>query len=203
MREEDYREVRKTTPRGQAIGLHWTLLSVTHILKALKSDAKRTDFRMKDVGQDLLTVLDNSTQEEENPVVAQEVSLLNGALALLGNANHPNNLARHIKREIGYKYAHLCSDKVPMTRLLFGDDVPQLAKQIEETGRLKSKFTYPRQNSDPHIRTLLRTTTLTLMRLTLHLYFLSVKSMFLRRKIKFSLIRKLKIVRSLGNCPYS
>ena len=53
---------------------------------------------------------------------AHEIGILNGALALLGNANHRNNLTRKfiIKREINH--AQLCSDKALMTRLLFGDD---------------------------------------------------------------------------------
>ena len=68
--------------------------------------------------------------------------MLNGALALLGNANHRTNLARRfiMKREINKKYSHLCSDSLPMTRNLFGDDVSQSARQIEETDRLKNKF---------------------------------------------------------------
>ena len=96
-----------------------------------------------------LTVLDNFAQEEGNSVVAREVGLLNGALALLGNANHRNNLARRfiIKREINQKCAHLCSDKAPMTRFLFSDDVSQSARQIEEADRLKGKFSNRRPST--------------------------------------------------------
>ncbi|MPC55186.1 hypothetical protein E2C01_049117 [Portunus trituberculatus] len=136
---------KTTTPRGQAIALHCTLLSVTHILEVLKSNTNRIDFCTKEVGTDLIkaatiivnsfTVLDIFTQVERNSVVAQEVSLLNMALTLLDDANHHNNLARCfiIKYEINHMYAHLCSDKVPMRRFLFGDDVSQSAKKTEET----------------------------------------------------------------------
>ena len=69
--------------------------------------------------------------------------MLNGALALLGNANHRKNLTRRfiIKREINQKYAHLCSDKVPLIRFLIGDDVSQSAKHIEVSEKLKHKIT--------------------------------------------------------------
>ena len=93
-----------------------------------------------------LLALDKVAQEG-HPEVAKEVGMLNGALALLGHANHRNNLARRflIKREINQKYSYLCSDKVPMSRFLFGDDVSQVAKQIEDTERLKNKITPKKQ----------------------------------------------------------
>ncbi|MPC98709.1 hypothetical protein E2C01_094090 [Portunus trituberculatus] len=90
---------------------------------------------MKDVGKDIvmaatiltksLMVLDNFAQNG-HPQVAQEVGLLNGALGLLGNAHHKNNLTRRfiIKREINQKYA---------------------AKHIEESEKLKTKFTNKKQ----------------------------------------------------------
>ena len=77
-----------------------------------------------------------------NPSVMQEVGRINGALAMLGHANYRTNLTRRfiMKREINPKYSHLCSDNVPMSRFLFGDDVSQSAKQIEETDKLKVKL---------------------------------------------------------------
>ena len=111
---------------------------------------------MKEVSKDIvkaatiitksLTVMDKVTQEG-SPEVANEIHMLNGALALLGHANHRNNLTRRfiIKREINQKYVHLCADKAPMTRFLFGDDVSQSAKAIEELERLKTKFTAKKQ----------------------------------------------------------
>ena len=68
--------------------------------------------------------------------------MINGALVLLGNANFRNNQTRRhiIKREIDQKYSHLCSDKVPMTRLLFEDDISQSTKQIKEAEKLNNKI---------------------------------------------------------------
>ncbi|MPC73746.1 hypothetical protein E2C01_068083 [Portunus trituberculatus] len=82
-------------------------------------------------------------QEEKHSVVAQEVGVLNDALALLGNANFRNNLAQWyvMKRELNQKFSHLCTEKVPMTRFLFGDDISKSVKQIEESAKLKSTIT--------------------------------------------------------------
>ena len=93
-----------------------------------------------------LMVLDKITQDG-HPTVAHEIGMLNGALALHGNANHRNNLTSRfiIKRDINQRYGHLFSDKVLMTRLLFGNDVSQSAKYIEESEILKNKFTTKKQ----------------------------------------------------------
>lgn len=123
-----------------------------HVLDALKTEARKTDFRMEEVNKDIikvatiiiksLTVLDEVAEREGHSVVGREVVMINGALALLGNVNYRNNLTRRyiIKREINQKYSHLSSDKVPMTRLLFGDDLYQSTKQIEESEKLKNKI---------------------------------------------------------------
>lgn len=111
-------------------------------MDALRGQAKKTDFRLKEINKDILTaativtksllILDKVAQEENHPVVAQEVGKINGALALLGSANYRNtcNLARHfvMNREINHKFMHLCTKKVPITRFLFGDDVSKSVK---------------------------------------------------------------------------
>ncbi|MPC63127.1 hypothetical protein E2C01_057221 [Portunus trituberculatus] len=123
------------------------------VLDALQLEARTLDFCMKEVNKDVLRAatiitrsllaLDKVAQDEEHPVVAQEVAMINSALDLLGNANFKNNLARRfvLKRELNQKFTHLCSEKVPMTRFLFGDDVSKSVKQIEESVKLKSTIT--------------------------------------------------------------
>lgn len=158
LREEEYKEILSddsTNRPGNCPSLAPVECN-SQVLDALKIDAKKTDFHMREVGKDIikaatimtksLTVLDKIAQDGQNDV-AHEVGMLNTALALLGHANHRNNLTRRfiIKREINQKYAHLCSDKVPMTRLLFGDDVSQSAKHIEESEKLKNKITMKKQ----------------------------------------------------------
>ena len=155
MREEDYKAVMEdevTLRPSNCHALHQVDCNA-QVLNALPAETRKADFRLREVGKDItkaativvksLTVLDKVAHDEDLPVVAQEVAKLNGALASLGNANYRNNLTRRhvIKRDINPKYSHLCSDKAPMTGLLFGDDLSQATKQIEEADRLKSKFT--------------------------------------------------------------
>lgn len=101
----------------------------SQVLEALKLDAKKADFCLKEVSKDiikaaikLLTVLDKLAQDGHSDVTP-EVGMLNGTVALLGHANHRNNLTCHfiIRSGINQKHSHLCSDQGPMTRLLFED----------------------------------------------------------------------------------
>lgn len=90
------------------------------VLDALHSEIRKSDFRLKEVSKNIikaativiksLTVLDRVAHKDGNAVVPSEVAMLNGALAVLGNANFRNNLTRRriIKREINKKYSHLC-----------------------------------------------------------------------------------------------
>ncbi|MPC55315.1 hypothetical protein E2C01_049247 [Portunus trituberculatus] len=147
LQEEDYKAIAEDpiTRHPNNCPALAPVESNPQILGALKTDARKADFQLKEVSADIISagsiitksllVLDKVAQDVGNPVVVQEVGKINGALALLGHANHRTNLARHfiMRHEINQKYAHLCSDKVPMTRFLFGDDVSQSAKQIEET----------------------------------------------------------------------
>ncbi|XP_076039215.1 uncharacterized protein LOC143024302 [Oratosquilla oratoria] len=155
MREDTYKEIAEdesTKRPGNCPALSPVECNM-QILEALKQDAKKADLRMKEVNKDItkaasiiiksLSVLDKVAQDEGNAVVAHEVGMINGALALLGHANYRNNLVRrfNIKREINQKYSHLCSDNMPMSHFLFGDDLSQSARQIEEAEKLKSKIT--------------------------------------------------------------
>ena len=155
LREEDYKsiyedEIVKRPSNRPALA---PVECNPQILDALRAESKKTDFRLKEVNKDIpraatiitksLLILDKVAQEENLPVVAHEVGMINGALALLGNVNFRNNLVRRyvMKREINQKLSHLCTDKVPMTRFLFDDDVSQSMKQMEESVKLKNAIT--------------------------------------------------------------
>lgn len=154
MQDEDYKVISEDmlTTRPKNCPALAPVDCNPQILDALKTDARKADARLKDVCGDILKAgtvltksllaLDKVAQETAHPVVEQEVNNINAALALLGHANHKNNLARRfvMKREINQKYSHLCSDKLPMSRLLFGDDVSQATRQIEESEKLRHKI---------------------------------------------------------------
>ncbi|MPC53988.1 hypothetical protein E2C01_047893 [Portunus trituberculatus] len=137
MTEEDYKDVLDadvTKRPSNCLGLIPVECN-TQVLDALFTEAKKSDFRLKEVGKDIikattilvksLSVLDKLALEDRNPVIGQEVAMLNGTLVLLGNAYLRTNLTRRhiIKCKINQKYSHLCYDKAPMTGLLFGDDL--------------------------------------------------------------------------------
>lgn len=154
LRDEEYKEI-SDDDSAKRPGNCYALAPVecnSLVLDALKTDAKKAGFRMKEVGKDIitaatimtksLTVLDKIAQDGHADV-AHEIGMFNDALALLGHANHRNNMTLRfiIKREINQKYFHLCSDKVPITRLLFGNDVSQSAKNTEDSEKLRNKIT--------------------------------------------------------------
>ena len=74
------------------------------VLVAFTLDARQTVFHLKEVNNDFLRAstsftksvmaLDDLAQQEGNDMVAHDVSMLNGVLALLGNASHMIFLAR-------------------------------------------------------------------------------------------------------------
>ncbi|MPC51547.1 hypothetical protein E2C01_045395 [Portunus trituberculatus] len=150
MQEEDYKD--GITARSNNCPTLAPVECNPQIWEALKTDARKADVRLKDVSGDILKAdiiltksllaLDQVAQEDGHPLVEQEVNRINGALVLFGHANHKNNLVRRfvMKWEINQKYSYLCSDKWPMPRMLFGDDVSQSARQIEDMEKLKHKF---------------------------------------------------------------
>ena len=70
----------------------------------------------------------------------------NDVLALLGHTNKQINVARKdfLRKEINSEYSHLCNHNLPVTKFLFGDDVSQSAKQIEDCSKLSNKMFSPR-----------------------------------------------------------
>ena len=69
------------------------------------------------------------------------------SLALMGHSINEVNIKRRelIKPDLNDQFKQLCCSHTPVTRLLFGDDLPKSVKEISETNKLKwaSRF---RQN---------------------------------------------------------
>ena len=115
MREDEYREILEAdvVKRPSNCPALAPIECNTQVLEALKTDGKKADFRLIEVSKDIvkaativtksLTVLD-TVALEGRPEVANEIHMLNGALALLGHANHRTNLMRSM---------HICA----LTRL--------------------------------------------------------------------------------------
>ena len=100
MQDEDYKAISEDvlTTRPKNCPALAPVDCNPQILEALKTDARRADARLKDVCGDILKAgtiltksllaLDQVAQESAHPVLEREVSNINGALALLGHANH-------------------------------------------------------------------------------------------------------------------
>ncbi|KAK7469507.1 hypothetical protein BaRGS_00036486 [Batillaria attramentaria] len=83
-----------------------------------------------------------ASREEIKKAIAQNAD----AVALLGHASHELSLFRriNIRPSLEQSYMGLCSDKVPVTNYLFGDDLAGSMKEVQETNKLCAKVT---QNS--------------------------------------------------------
>ncbi len=83
----------------------------------------------------------NARSKSDNSDSTQLIKLLADAVAFLGAGNAQLNLRRRdlIRPDLSPKYAPLCSSQVKCTKLLFGDDLVQACKSIQETNKLSSK----------------------------------------------------------------
>ena len=79
----------------------------------------------------------------------QVIRMLIDAIAILGSGNTQLNLRRRdgIRPDLSSKFAPLCSSQVPCTSFLFGDDLVNSCKNIQETNRICSQMHgYERSN---------------------------------------------------------
>ena len=70
------------------------------------------------------------------------LTMVNNALSFMGNANFAVNMFRRdtIKPELKENYKRLCSDNIPFTSELFGDELAKTAKEIGETAKIGNKI---------------------------------------------------------------
>ena len=69
-----------------------------------------------------------------------DITQLLDAVAIIGYANQELNMRRRdlIKPDLNRQFAGLCSH-VPITGFLFGDDLPQQCKDIQQTNKIGHK----------------------------------------------------------------
>jgi hypothetical protein len=70
------------------------------------------------------------------------------AICLIGNANTQLSLKRRelLKPVLKKDAAGLCDKNVPITALLFGDDLPKILKETREANKLGNEFQYQSKN---------------------------------------------------------
>ena len=73
--------------------------------------------------------------------IKAEITKLLDAVSILGQANYELNLRRRelIKPDLNQQFGGLCTTQVPITGLLFGDNLTQKCKDIQETNKLGYK----------------------------------------------------------------
>ena len=86
----------------------------------------------------LMTRLSTSASGLGNQEFKGEITKLLDAVAVMGHANHELNMRRRefIKPDLNRQFAGLCSPHVPVTGFLFGDNLPQQCKDIQQTNKI-------------------------------------------------------------------
>ena len=73
-------------------------------------------------------------------------------MALLAHASHELSLFRRssIRPSLEQGYSGLCSDKVPVTKFLFGDNLADSMKEVQETSKLCSRISQHAKTTPSH-----------------------------------------------------
>ena len=114
----------------------------------LQSKTRSTDIRFQKVEQALLksivpivqcmqSLMGNATENQK-----ALMTKLCDSVAIIGYARDELNLRRRefIKPDLNRQFASLCSARTPVTGLLFGDNLSQQCKDIQETNKLSQQF---------------------------------------------------------------
>ena len=88
----------------------------------------------------LLELKSNSESASESDV-SEFLQLSLDSLALMGHSINEVNIKRHelIKPDLNNQFKQLCGSHTPVTKLLFGDDLPKSVKEIPETNKVGVK----------------------------------------------------------------
>ena len=84
-----------------------------------------------------------TAQRDNKPLdLHDSLKITLNAIALVANGNFEISLRRRdfIRPDLNTSYRDLCSTSTPITDMLFGDDLPKIVKDINETNRMASKF---------------------------------------------------------------
>ena len=90
-----------------------------------------------------------ATNREE---IKKAISQNGDAVALLAHASHELSLFRRssIRPSLEQGYSGLCSDKVPVTKFLFGDNLADSMKEVQETSKLCSCISQHAKTTPSH-----------------------------------------------------
>ena len=120
------------------------------IWASLKSKTRSLDIKFQKVQQAIMKatvpiVACIESQMKANNADAQAcITRLLDAVAIIGHANYELNLRRRelIRPDLNQQFGSLCSTQVPVTDLLFGGNLPEQCKNIQETNKLGNKVSH-------------------------------------------------------------
>ena len=71
------------------------------------------------------------------------------SLTLMAHSVYELNPCRRelIRPDLNDKYKQLCSSQTPISKLLFGDDLPKAVKEISETNKVSRRVSYPKHGT--------------------------------------------------------
>ena len=124
------------------------------IFNNVSKEVKQEDIALQKVQRPLISgitklvfLLDNLLKAEQNKIAAPSsqhvMTELSQAIGILCDTSHEVDLRRRwlFKPEMKEEYKSLCSEANPVTGELFGDQLSQSVKELQETNKVTSKLT--------------------------------------------------------------
>ncbi|CAB4034218.1 Hypothetical predicted protein [Paramuricea clavata] len=150
--EEKLKEKQNAYPRPQNCESLETTRVNPEIWAQLQSSTRSRDIRLQKVQSLLLKgllplvqLLENCRQSDDRSTdKGKIIKLALDSVSLVAQANVELNSRRRalIKPDLNEKFQQICGDHVPITTLLFGDDVAKTLQDIASTNRVSQKDAY-------------------------------------------------------------
>ena len=82
--------------------------------------------------------------------VSSFLTLTLDSLTLMAHSVYEVNLSRRelIRPDLNEQYKQLCSSQTPISKFLFGDDLPKAVKEISETQKVSQRLSYPKHGTN-------------------------------------------------------
>ncbi|CAB3992944.1 Hypothetical predicted protein [Paramuricea clavata] len=151
--EEKLKEKQNAYPRPQNCESLETTRVNPEIWAQLQSSTTSRDIRLQKVQSFLLKgllplvqLLENCRQSDDRSTdKGKIIKLALDSVSLVAQANVELNSRRRalIKPDLNEKFQQICGDHVPITTLLFGDDVAKTLQDIASTNRVSQKVATP------------------------------------------------------------
>ena len=98
---------------------------------------------------DKLLVLKSKPQDISKEDVSSFLRFTLDSLTLIAHSVYEANLVRRelIRPDLNDQYKQLCSSQTPISKFLFGDDLPKAVKEISETNKVSQRVSYSKHGT--------------------------------------------------------